>query len=321
MRESSVSVVIPAFRITRYVAEAIDSVLRQTHPASEIIVVNDGCPDGANLEIALRPYLDDGRFRYIRQENRGLAGARNTGIRAAAGDFVAVLDGDDRLRPRALEAWMEMMRASERTGMVYGNGVFFGGTRLDGGELMTNYPSRARVVTFADLVTRKSNSFACAVFRRAHFLEAGLYDESMRKAEDFEMALRVARSGSLLENTREVVYEYRVRPDGLSQSGGDLRAWRIRALEKHRSLPGLTNEEQALVDAELRYQYAEGAVDESRAALREGDYARARENLKAARRGMKSMRLAFVAMGLTAFPAVLRRWVVFRERDGSAGGQ
>jgi glycosyltransferase involved in cell wall biosynthesis len=319
MPESSVSVVIPAYRITKYVAEAIDSVLRQTHPASEIIIVNDGCPDSANLELALRPYLGDERLQYIRQENRGLAGARNTGIKAATGDFVAVLDGDDRLRPRALEAWVEMMRESPQTGMVYGNGVFFGGTRLDGGELMTNYPSRARVVTFADLVTRKSNSFACAMFRRARLLETGLYDESMRKAEDFEMALRVARSGSLLENTREVVYEYRVRPDGLSQSGGDLRAWRIRALEKHRSLPGLASEEQALVGAELRYQYAEGALDESRAALREGDYVRARENLNTARREMKSMRLVFVSMGLAACPSVLRQWAVFRQgRGGSA---
>lgn len=314
---SSVSVIIPAYRITQYVAEAIDSAERQTCIPDEIIVVNDGCPDSGNLEKVLQPYIEGGRIKYIRQENQGPSAARNTGLQSSAGQLLVVLDGDDRLRPRALEIWIAKMRESPNAGMLYGNATFYGGTRLDGQELMTNYPSRAPVVTFSDLVTRQSNSFACAMFRREALFDIGLYDESLRKAEDYDIALRMARSCASVENTKELVYDYRVRPDGLAQSGGDLRKWRVRVLEKHREMPGLSAEEKRLLNGELRYQYAEMALDESRVALRNADYARARDRLRAARQELKSSRLALVSMALRIAPGALRQFVLSREKPRS----
>ncbi len=79
-----VSVIIPAYNVAPYIAQTLNSVFAQTKSAFEVIVVNDGSPDTAELEEVLRPFRD--RIVYLKQENRGLSGARNTGIRAATGD-------------------------------------------------------------------------------------------------------------------------------------------------------------------------------------------------------------------------------------------
>src|SRR5689334_17674780 len=92
-----VSVVIPAFRCAQYIVQGIESVLNQSFTNHEILVVNDGSPDTAELEAALAPYA--GRIRYFKQSTRGPSGARNTGIRNAFGKYVAFLDGDDYWTP------------------------------------------------------------------------------------------------------------------------------------------------------------------------------------------------------------------------------
>ena len=88
---------MPAYRVTEYIGAALDSVRAQTFTDYEIIVVNDGCPDTAALEQVLGPYLD--RIVYLKQENRGLAGARNTAIHASRGRYLALLDADDLWEP------------------------------------------------------------------------------------------------------------------------------------------------------------------------------------------------------------------------------
>src|SRR4051794_10243350 len=90
-----VSVIIPAYNSAAYIAEAVDSVLRQTFDDYEIVVVNDGSSDTDQLERVLREYdRCADRLIYLKQENRGPGGARNAGIRRARGRFVALLDSD-----------------------------------------------------------------------------------------------------------------------------------------------------------------------------------------------------------------------------------
>src|SRR5262245_33441277 len=89
----SVSVIIPAYNIAPFIAEALESVLAQTFTDYEIIVVNDGSPDTEELERVLAPYLS--RIRYFKQENQGAGAARNAGLNVATGEYVAFLDGDD----------------------------------------------------------------------------------------------------------------------------------------------------------------------------------------------------------------------------------
>jgi glycosyltransferase involved in cell wall biosynthesis len=94
-----VSVIIPVYKTEKYVEAAVASVLNQTYQNLEIIVVDDGSPDDS---LKLVRQFDDPRIRIIEQENRGLAGARNTGIRHAVGEYIAFLDSDDVWLPEKL---------------------------------------------------------------------------------------------------------------------------------------------------------------------------------------------------------------------------
>ncbi|HEY2324319.1 MAG TPA: glycosyltransferase family A protein, partial [Thermoanaerobaculia bacterium] len=115
----SVSVVIPSYNYARYLGEAIDSALAQTLPPLEVIVVDDGSTDETSEVLAT--YAD--RIRVLRQKNSGVAVARNSGIAAAHGEYVAFLDADDIWLPRKLE--LQMARFDESIGLVH-CGVEFG---------------------------------------------------------------------------------------------------------------------------------------------------------------------------------------------------
>src|SRR4051812_28594915 len=95
-----VSVVIPAYNVGDFIAQALDSVLAQTYRHFEILVVNDGSPDTPVIEAALAPYRD--RITYIAQENAGPSAARNAGIERGRGELIAFLDGDDIWLPTCL---------------------------------------------------------------------------------------------------------------------------------------------------------------------------------------------------------------------------
>jgi glycosyltransferase involved in cell wall biosynthesis len=120
----AVSIIIPAYNVDEYIGAALDSVFAQTWQDFEVIVVNDGSPRTAQLEAALAPYRD--RIVYISQENRGVSGARNTGIRAARGEFYAQLDPDDLWEPEYLSTQLETLRNSPGADLVFPNAVIFG---------------------------------------------------------------------------------------------------------------------------------------------------------------------------------------------------
>ena len=98
---SLVSVIVPVFNGARYINCAIENILEQTHKNIEIIVVDDGSTDDTKKEI--EPYIQKGTIKYIYQPNKGLAGARNTGIENSSGEFIKFLDCDDLLYPQQIE--------------------------------------------------------------------------------------------------------------------------------------------------------------------------------------------------------------------------
>ena len=114
-----VSVVIPCYEQARFLSEAIESVLAQTYPHFEVVVVDDGSADNASEVAARYPGV-----RCVRQENRGLAEARNTGIRRTNGSFMVFLDADDRLLPDALEAGLGCFEEHPECALVYGHCSF-----------------------------------------------------------------------------------------------------------------------------------------------------------------------------------------------------
>src|SRR5215216_1193601 len=119
----TVSVIIPAYNAAKFIGEALNSVYSQTFNAYEVIVINDGSLDTDDLERELKRY--PGGLRYIRQENRGAAAARNTGLRAAAGEFIAFLDADDTWLPNFLEKQIEFLKSSNAD-LVYADALLSG---------------------------------------------------------------------------------------------------------------------------------------------------------------------------------------------------
>src|SRR5918998_3304628 len=114
--QSVVSVIIPCYNQGRFLSEAIESVLAQTYPHVETIVVDDGSTDDTS-NIAAR-YSG---VRCIRQGNQGLAAARNTGLGESKGGYLVFLDADDRLLPNALETGLECLKAHPECALAYGH--------------------------------------------------------------------------------------------------------------------------------------------------------------------------------------------------------
>src|SRR5205085_4004261 len=101
----AVSVIIPAYNVAPYIVETLDSLFAQTYQNFEAILINDGSTD--DTEASIEPFRD--RLMYIAQQNRGVMAARNAGLRAARGRYIALLDSDDLLLPRFLEVLVGML--------------------------------------------------------------------------------------------------------------------------------------------------------------------------------------------------------------------
>jgi glycosyltransferase involved in cell wall biosynthesis len=215
-----VSVIIPAYNASAFIAETLASARAQTWPNLEIIVVDDGSTDdtAAIVEAAA---ATDPRITLIRQANAGVAAARNRAITAAKGDYVAPLDADDLWHPENVEAQVE---ALERAGpaAVLAYAWHF---RIDTGGVVLSYGPRSmferqQAVRIA-LIQRNfiGNASAC-VIRRRSLLSAGGYDASLRARaaqgyEDLALYLALADQGDFVSVQRFFV-GYRRHPDCMS---------------------------------------------------------------------------------------------------------
>ena len=117
-RDPLVSVIVPCYNGAAFLEEALRSALAQSYPEVEVVVVDDGSTDSSG-EIARRFPV-----RYIRQENRGLSEARNSGIRESKGSYLVFLDADDRLKPRAIETGLNALALRPDCALTVGDHVF-----------------------------------------------------------------------------------------------------------------------------------------------------------------------------------------------------
>src|SRR5437660_1682693 len=114
------SVIIPAYNVERYVAEALDSAIGQTYPNVEVVVVDDGSTDGTRR--VLESYTD--RAVILNQPNRGAAAARNTALAASTGGFLAFLDADDRWAPERVARCIELLERMPADAVTTDAGLF-----------------------------------------------------------------------------------------------------------------------------------------------------------------------------------------------------
>jgi glycosyltransferase involved in cell wall biosynthesis len=115
------SVIVPIYKVEKYITETISSVLNQTYQNFELIIVDDGSPD-RSIEICQQ--FDDPRIKIIRQNNQGVCAARNTGIAQATGQYLAFLDGDDLWLPKKLEKHIEHFQSSPDVGVSFSRSAF-----------------------------------------------------------------------------------------------------------------------------------------------------------------------------------------------------
>jgi len=221
------SIIIPLYNLRRWAGEAIDSALAQTLPAGEVqvIVVDDGSTDGSG-ELA-QGY--GAGIEYVRQENRGLSAARNTGLRAARAPLVAFLDADDRFHPEKLAAELAVFDARPELGVVYSG---FRYIDADGRPLPQRGWSRFEGDVLPRLVTGNIIHPHQALVRRDAVMAAGAFDERLTSVEDWDLWLRVSARGARWACVNRALADYRIRPGSMSQNPGRMAENRLAVLAK-----------------------------------------------------------------------------------------
>ena len=210
-RPPLVTIIIPCFKHAKYLPEAIDSALAQTHPHVEIIVVNDGSPD-ETAEVCGRY---QGRIRYIEQANQGLATARNAGIRAATGDYIVPLDADDKLAPTFIAATLPFIEHTPQTGYVYTDVREFGGYHSEQEAVSTG----KRVWDVTRLLIYNI-SVCTALFRKSDWERVGGYcPQFVHGGEDWDFWLSMVERGMVGHYVPEALFFYRRHASGSMWSG------------------------------------------------------------------------------------------------------
>ncbi|MFZ1008099.1 MAG: glycosyltransferase family A protein [Candidatus Sulfotelmatobacter sp.] len=309
-----VSIIIPAYNTADLIAGCLDSVFSQTYQDFEVIVVNDGAPDTVELERVLQPYQD--RIVYIVQQNKRAAGARNTAIGMARGEFLAFLDSDDRWLPEHLASQMKLFAEDPTLGMVYCNGLRIGDQR----NFMDACPSHGPA-TFAALITEQCQiCVSTVVARKSELVNAGLFDESLLRCDDYEMWVRAAFHGAKIGYSRKVQALLNGgRPGSLSQSSSKMAEGYWTILDKiSRTFP-LKDSDRTVVEKRKREIRSRYLVEEGKFQLHQRRFDRARELFSEANQHSRRLKLNLVLLGLRIAPRTTNRFfsLLTRMRSGT----
>lgn len=238
---ATVSVILPTYNRSRSLAMAARSVLDQSYRDLELIVVDDASTEDITAVVAA---LGDSRVRYLRHErNRGASGARNTGLGAAAGRFIAFQDSDDLWLPGKLERQVALIEGlPARVGVVTGAKVLYGcdAARNYGVGKVTYAPAAGRWLrTDEDQVRRflleNRISLQNALFRRDCFPERLWFDAGAKANADWEFTIRLVQHTLIHEDPEPVVFSY-ISPDSVSRSPRKKVLGLLRILKKNRAL-------------------------------------------------------------------------------------
>lgn len=303
--EPLVSVVIPAYNVSPYISETLDSVFAQTFTNYEVIVVNDGSPDTSELERTLAPYQR--RIVYLKQENRGAAGARNAGIRAARGRYLAFLDGDDLWLPDFLKKQVKFIESGRGYDLVYSNAYHFG-DHDEGKTYMQTCPSEGEV-TCESLLAGRCNVICSGVLaRKERIVEVGLFDEDLHIAEDFDLWIRLSkRIGARMNYQRDVLVGYRHRPGSLAFNIDRQMEESILAYERIGHHPSLTPSERTILNQTLAMQRAGVASRKGKRKFDEGNFAEALDFFREAHTHRPTWKLRLLLNSIRLAPSLVQR--------------
>jgi glycosyltransferase involved in cell wall biosynthesis len=299
------SVVIPAYKAAHLISDALKSVFAQTVNDYEIIVVNDGSPDTAQFEKALEPYLND--ITYIHRANGGPGAARNTGILAAKGEFIAFLDSDD--------LWVTNHPTLD---LVYGNAVTFGDSGKEGATTMDTNPSEG-LATFESLALSKCTVVGSTVVaRRQALIDAGLFDESFIQGEDFELWARLAYRGGRIDYRKHIHVRRRIHKNNLTSDIVGSFEGQARALRKFMKELDLPKSLRAEIERELEKCDAAIALQKCKQQLVARRYEEAVVELERANAAFRSRKLQLLLFLMQTVPQLVRH-MYLRQRNTHTG--
>lgn len=236
-----VSVIVPMYNVARYIEECLDSVLAQTFTNFEVICVDDGCLD--NTVELVQKYTDP-RIHIVRQTNKGLAAARNTGINAALGMYIALLDSDDYWHPKKLELHVQHLQFNLHVGVSYSPSLMVDENSRSMG--VGQFPKLKNIRPQDVLCRNPVGNGSAAVIRRTALAEVGVldviqhrfkvnyFDPSFQQSEDLEFWVRMALNTDwVFEGIKEPLTYYRINTNGLSANvEKQFDSWR-KAIEKN----------------------------------------------------------------------------------------
>ncbi len=256
MSSPLVSVIIPTYNRAAMVREAVESVFRQTFVDFQLIVVDDGSTDDTSE--ALSPFRP--RLTYLYQAHRGVSAARNLGIEAALGRWIAFLDSDDLWLPEKLKAQVEFFRQNPEARVNQTEEIWIRkGRRVN--------PKKKHKKISGDLFAPSLKlclvSPSAVMIEKALFNDLGGFDESLPACEDYDLWLRISARHPIFLIDRPLVIKRGGHPDQLSRTIPFLDRFRIQALIKILDSGGLRPEqsERALQELEAKCRvYGQGCL-------------------------------------------------------------
>jgi glycosyltransferase involved in cell wall biosynthesis len=221
-----VSVVIPCYQQAQYLGEAIESVLAQTYPHLEVVVVDDGSTDNVGAIASRYPGV-----RCIREPNSGPAAARNAGIRNSNGDFLVFLDADDRLLPQGVQAGVQALGARQECAAAIGT---YRRTSFDNRAIDTHEQPTVNERQYEQMMEDNWAGFpARAIYRRSLLEHVRGFDSEIDAAADFGFNLAVAREFPIASH-ETMVAEHREHGRNLSADASVMLTETLAAMRKQR---------------------------------------------------------------------------------------
>lgn len=321
-----VSVVIPAYKVGRYIADTLASVFSQTFSNFEVIVLNDGSPDADELYRAIEPYRD--RIKFVdKAANSGAAAARNLGARYARAGILIFLDGDDLWHPEFLARLLQFKKEGGY-GAVYAEAKAFVSEPYTDADLFHLNPAEGEI-TRTNLINGECHILPSGTLVDAEaFHRVGGFDPCVFRSEDFDLWMRLLFDGIRFGYLRESLFAYRLRRNSLK---GDMiqRIERCRDVWRvlQRKLP-FTLEENAKVDLHIAREEAALLRAEGRLAVYQKDWATAHKRFSEALRMANRLSLPFVhrvkmvgvLLVLQLYPEIVRRLELkFRDHEIDEG--
>lgn len=240
-----VSVIIPTYNRAERVCRAVDSVLAQKFLDFECLVVDDGSTDDTAQRLT---GYDDHRLKLFKQENKGVSAARNFGVSASCGEFIALLDSDDEWVPEKLEKQILFMKAGgfeiSQTDEIW----IRKGKRVN----QCKKHEKPEGMFFDRSLSMCMVSPSCVIFSRKFWDELGPFDEDMPACEDYDLWLRAGLKYPVGLLRERLTIKHGGRPDQLSNSVGCLDLYRIYAIVKLLHAGTLSGKEYDMALAELQ---------------------------------------------------------------------